>query len=150
MRLNRTNVTNETTIQLTYQLSENNWYLLASAPPAFNKLPKELKIEETAKPELINAPYIIKGRQVKGVKEFFTGLKPFGSNTLFYGNKPEFRKGKTIRRLLLFVLSEDSQTLSVYFTFKLYFHTKEVEGFMQTFFNKLKQPKNYNGEFDFR
>jgi len=137
MKSYQTNVSNKTTICLTYSLNQNNWYELISSPPAFNKLPRELKIEETVKTQIVNAPYVIHGRQIKGVKEFFTGLRTYKNEKYFFGNKPEYIKGKKTCRLLVFVLSEDIKTLKVYYTFKLYQYTKEIEGWLKIFFDSL-------------
>jgi hypothetical protein len=60
-----------------YELNSLNWYVMTNCPAGFTKLPHELKLEETQKKDLINAPFVIHSHQKNGKYEFFTGLRPY-------------------------------------------------------------------------
>ena len=64
---------------LKYTLQDNGYYQLVECPIGFNKLPKELKIESTQRPDLISngANEILRGRIKGGNYTFFTTVLQF-------------------------------------------------------------------------
>jgi hypothetical protein len=83
---------------------------------AFNKMPFDLKIENTQEQKIINqgAKTIISGRIKEGKREFFTGLIPINNNE-FIGNHYESIKGVKKLSLIIFEFTPDNSKLSVYF-----------------------------------
>lgn len=100
----------------------NGWYCQTDGPPGFSKVPAELKVEETRRPDIIRANLVIHSRQKDGRYSFFTGLIPAGFDGLYFGDVYEFRNGKKINSFCLFLFSGASQKLEVHLFngFKLY------------------------------
>ena len=119
-----------------YELnSENNYYKLVEAPPGFNKLPNELKFEDTQKKEMIKSPYILEGRISAGKRLFFTGLRTTSHNRIFYGDHFKFPNSKS---LMFAVFSRDRVTMEIYFFNNFYPHNptqreKIIQSFIQPF-----------------
>lgn len=113
---------------LKYTLEENGYYQLVECPIGFNKLPKELKIEPTQRPDLIanGANNILRGRIKGGNYTFFTGLRHLHDRT-FYGNKEVSIKSKKWRMLIVAKVSSDNQTLTLIWTNKAYQRTSQIK-----------------------
>lgn len=110
---------------------ETGYYSLKyTSKIGFNKLPKELKIEPTARPDIIKAKNIIRSRQVKKKYPFFTGLRPTTHKGWFYGDNPENRCKKSF---VLFKLSDDGNELRVYFFNCYHVYPARLKGFIQSF-----------------
>jgi hypothetical protein len=112
---------------LKYTLQDNGYYQLVDCPIGFNKLPKELKIESTQRPDLISngANEILRGRIKGGNYTFFTGLRHLHGRT-FYGNKEIRIKGKKWRMLIVAEVSGDNQFLTLKWTNKVYQSTWQI------------------------
>lgn len=110
----------------TYLLNdETHYYVRATAPPDFNKLPSELKVEKTQRPDQIRSNIICRGRIENGKYKFFTGLLPTQYTTtahLYFGDHYEFRNGKKINSFMLFQFKEGNGKLIIYYFnhFKVY------------------------------
>jgi hypothetical protein len=85
---------------------------------AFNKIPNELKVEDTQK-EIIRkqgANEIIRGRIKNNKYTFLTGLIPLkNSNSIFFGNNYEYVGKQKKTSLIVFVFSNSNNTLTVYY-----------------------------------
>lgn len=109
--------------KLVYRLnSETGYYERTSAPPGFEKLPPELKVEETGRPDKIHSKLICRGRTKNGSYSFFTGMLPVEANSqTFFGD--HFHPKETKRNsFILFQFSNGNEYLTVnYFNhFKVY------------------------------
>ena len=105
----------------------------------FNKLPYELKVEETqeAKIRSQGANEIIHGRIKNGKYQFFTGLISAGVKDWYFGNHYEFINGGKKLSLVIFQFAEDNSCLTVYF-FNWYYKENRNEriNFVSLFINK--------------
>ncbi len=83
----------------------------------FNKLPFELKVEETHEEKIRSqgAGEIIHGRIKNGKYQFFTGLIPATVPDWYFGNDYEFIKGEKKLSLLIFHFAEEGALLTVYY-----------------------------------
>ena len=86
---------------------ETNWFAQTNCPAGFTKVPAELRVEETQRPDIIGAATIIRSRQVGGRYLFFTGLRPTEFPGLFYGDFFERRpNGAKTNSFVLFHFAE--------------------------------------------
>ena len=95
----------------------------------FNKLPFELKVEKTYKPEIVKngANEIITGRIKGGQRMFFSGLIAVPKFTnWFYGNDYEFKNGQKKNSLVLFHFANNNRELVIYY-FNNYYKDSRVE-----------------------
>ena len=109
--------------KLVYKLnSETRYYERISSPLGFEKLPTELKVEETQRKEQINSRLVCRGRIRGGTYTFFTGLLPVESNSRFYFGDHYHPKEKQKNSFILFQFSEGNEYLTVYYFnhFKVY------------------------------
>lgn len=92
---------------------------------AFNKLPFELKVEPTQEDRIRQqgAKNIITGKIKDGKREFFTGLIPL-TQYCFMGDNCEYIKGQKKNSLLIFIFSEDSLRLTVYYFNHYFIHNR--------------------------
>jgi hypothetical protein len=107
---------------------------------SFQKLPFELKIEESQKKWLKSqgANQIIRGRIKNGKPTFFTGLVEFPRIGWFYGNDFEFVKEKKINSLVLFKFSGCWSELTVYYFNHFYKYDQQLrEKFIHQFINRI-------------
>jgi hypothetical protein len=119
---------------LKYTMQENGYYQLSECPIGFNKLPKELKIEPTQRPDLIanGAKEVLRGRIKGGNYTFFTGLRHLHDRT-FYGNKDVQIKGKKWRMLIVAEVSSDNQLLTLKWTNRAYQRTSQIADVLTEF-----------------
>lgn len=119
---------------LKYTMQENGYYQLVECPIGFNKLPKELKIEPTQRPDLIanGANNVLRGRIKGGNYTFFTGLRHLHDRT-FYGNKEVSIKRKKWRILIVAEVSSDNQILTLIWTNKAYQRTSQITDLLNQF-----------------
>lgn len=128
---------------ITYFLNEeNNYYHKEPQLTPFEKLPQELKVEETQK-DFLNkqgANQIIRGRVRNGKYLFFTGLiKLVDRERVFFGNNYESIQGKKITSLIVFEFSVDYKVMTVYYFNHFYKdnRTERIE-FVSGFIKSLK------------
>jgi excisionase family DNA binding protein len=128
---------------VTYQLNdETNYYQKVSCDIGFNKLPDELKIEETRRPEQIHSSQIIRGRIKNGRYLFFTGLLTTEFPDFFFGDHYEFVNGNKKNSFVLFHFSKDKKYLNAYF----YNHFKVYPKRRKTFIREQVEQIKKGGE----
>ena len=71
------------------------YYETITAPPAFNKLPYDVRIEETQAKGKIQSNLVIRSRIKNGKYIFFTGIRPTSSEYWYYGDHAEWIREKT-------------------------------------------------------
>ncbi len=106
-----------------YRLNnETGYYEKQTGDPGFLKLPFELKVEQTRKPEQIHSKIICRGRIKNGRYTFFTGLIPVNSGGLFFGDHYELVKEEKKNSFILFSFSQGNELLTIHFFnhFKVY------------------------------
>ncbi len=96
---------------------ETGYYQKQPQKISFNKLPFELKVENTIEEKIRQqgAKEIIHGRIKNGKYQFFTGLIPTSVRGFYEGNDYEFRNKVKKLSLIVFYFSEDNSKLSVYY-----------------------------------
>lgn len=104
---------------LVYHLNiDSGYYEKQPLLVPFNKIPNELKVEDTQKETIRKqgANEIIRGRIKNNQYTFLTGLIPLNnSNTIYFGNNYEFIKKQKKTSLIVFVFSNSNNTLTVYY-----------------------------------
>lgn len=106
-----------------YELNDvTGYYEKKIARPGFEKLPYELKVEDTRKRQQIRADLICRGKIKNGKYLFFTGLLPVGNGTLFFGDNYEIINGYKKNSFILFLFSNGNRTLKIFYFnhFKVY------------------------------
>lgn len=99
-----------------YQFNdETNYFDRTSCELGFQKLPEELKIEDTRKPEQIHASQIIRGRIKNGKYLFFTGLLPTDFSGFSFGDHYEYVNGIKKNSFVLFHFTNQNKNLTAYF-----------------------------------
>jgi hypothetical protein len=99
--------------EVKYELNPEGYYQKLPSKTQFQKLPFELKVEQSVKPFLREqgANEVITGRFKNKKREFFTGLIP--SEPRFYmGNDYENVKGEKKLSLIVFEFSECQKYLT--------------------------------------
>jgi hypothetical protein len=108
---------------------ENGYYQKEPQLVPFNKLPNDLKVEETQK-EIIRrqgANELIHGRIKNGKYTFLTGLIPIKENSpVYFGNNFEIVEGRKRTSLIVFVFSNENKKLTVYY-FNCYYKDNRNE-----------------------
>lgn len=127
---------------ITYILNnDNGYYIKQPTLVTFNKLPSELKVEETQKDFLRKqgANYIIRGRIKNGQYTFFTGLIPLPNlKNTYFGNNYENVNGNKKYSLIAFKVSEDNTSIQVYYFNHFYKENRsERIEFLLNFINSL-------------
>lgn len=109
---------------LNYKLNSDNGYFEKQVQiVGFKKMPNDLKIEESHQPFLKQqgAKLVIRGRIKCGQYSFFSGLRPIYSSSVNYeGNNYEFKNGRKINSLMVFVLNQTNTELTVYYFNRFY------------------------------
>lgn len=106
---------------------ETGWYVQTNCPLGFIKIPSELRVEETRRPDKINSEFVIHSRKKDGRYLFFTGLLPARMPGLFFGDFYEVQRGKKKNSFCLFSFTEANRRLAIHFFngFKLYPNRRE-------------------------
>jgi hypothetical protein len=107
----------------TYSFNDvTNYFDRIECDPSFMKMPLELKVEETRKPEQIHSSQIVRGRIKDGKYLFFTGILPTEFTNLYFGDHYEFLNGIKKNSFILFHFTDRNRVFTVYFfnQFKLY------------------------------
>jgi hypothetical protein len=104
---------------ITYPLNQNSgYYEKQPTLVGFNKIPNELKVEETQK-DIIRqqgANEIIRGRIKNNKYTFLTGLIPlYNSTTVYFGNNYEYVGKQKKTSLIVFKFSDSNRMLDVYY-----------------------------------
>ena len=137
--------------ELIYELnSQTGYYQCKSAPIGFTKLPLELKVEETRRPEKIKSKWIIRGRIINGKPSFFTGIIPVTTgNELFFGDHFHPTENKK-NSFILFRFKNGNQELKInYFNhFKVY-PNKRGE-FVKSFLMHKREATNRPPSYEFK
>ena len=120
---------------LVFQLNEETkYYELVRGEMGFDKVPTELKLEETRKKGIIHSDYLIRSRIKDGKYFFFTGLLPTQYEHWFYGDHFERVNGIKKNSFILFHFSQDRTRFEMFFFnhFKLYPNKRNgfVRGFL--------------------
>ena len=114
---------------VTYLLNpQTGYYEKQPLKIAFNKLPFELKVEETQEEKIRKqgANEILRGRVKNGRYQFFTGLIPLVDEVAYIGNDYEFEKGKKFNSLIIAKFSEQNSKLVVYYFNRYYIDNRET------------------------
>ena len=106
----------------------------------FNKLPNELKVEETQDERIKRngAKEIIRGRIKDKKYTFFTGLIPCKYTDLFRGDHYEFIQVQKKNSLVLFNFSNDNRLLTVYFFNHFTVYPSALDLFINEFWKKQR------------
>jgi hypothetical protein len=120
---------------------ETKYYQLSEKPLSFDKLPNDLKVEQTRRPDIIKSKFIIRGRIKNKKYTFFTGLLETKYKNLFFGDYFQRINGVKKNSFILFLFSEDKQKIEIYFfnNFKLY--PKRRSNFISEFVLKIKRER---------
>ena len=92
-----------------------DYYETITAPPAFNKLPYDVKIVETQAKNKIQSSLVIRSRIKNGKYVFFTCIRETSSPYWYYGDHAEWINVKKKQNLILFNLTSDNQVLTAYY-----------------------------------
>jgi hypothetical protein len=129
--------------QVNYTLNvQTGYYEKQPHRIAFNKLPFELKVEETHEQRLRDqgADEIIHGRIKNGKYQFFTGLIPVEFAGCFFGNDYKNISGNKIISLVVFEFCSNDRSLVVYYFNNYYKHSRvERIAFVSEFLQTIKQ-----------
>ena len=127
-------------ICLIYNLNaETKHYSLSFAPIGFNKLPFEIALERTLRPEIIRAKWVLTNPHRKGAEgfnEMITGLKPTPFNKLFHGNFREFINTEKKISFMLIQFSPDNREIKIHFFNHFKVFPKVQEKFIQEFMQR--------------
>lgn len=112
----------ETKVHVYILNDETGYYVLNSSPVGFDKLPGELKVEDTRQRQQIRSDKICRGRIKDGRYLFFTGMIQVGKGNLYFGDHFEFVNGSKKNSFILFRFSSDQTEMTIYFFnhFKVY------------------------------
>lgn len=123
-----------------YQLKpDSNYYELQAQPPGFNRLPKELQVQDSHSKPMIErgAKQVIQGRQVNGKKTFFSGMRETPIQRSYFGDDGYTRPQK--KSFCLFQFNSDSSILIVHY-FKGFTPLKPIrERFIQSYLETFRQ-----------
>ena len=125
---------------VTYQLNdETNYFERTSSEPGFEKLPLELKVEDTRRPEQIHSSKIIRGRIKNGKYLFFTGLLPTQFSGFYFGDHYEFVNSVKKNSFVLFHFTNENRTLTVYFYHHFKVYPKRRKKFIREQIEQIKK-----------
>jgi hypothetical protein len=108
---------------ITYQYNDESGYFdRVTCEPGFEKLPLELKIEDTVRKDIIQSSQIIRGRVKNGKYLFFTGLIPTEFTGYYFGDHYEYTPDGKKNSFILFEFSNNNRNLNAFFYnhFKIY------------------------------
>lgn len=110
-------------LKLIFQFDEiTKYFNRIECPPEFEKVPRELVIEKTRRPDIIKSNIIIRGRTQNGKYLFFTGLIPTKYQNWYHGNDYEITNGLKKNSFCLFHFNPNNTGFEMYYFpgFKLY------------------------------
>jgi hypothetical protein len=118
---------------------ESGYFQMIRGEMGFQKVPDELKVEETRRKEIIKSDFIIRSRIKDGKYSFFTGLLKTNFDNWYFGDFFEIRNGIKKNSFVLFQFTPDMTGLEIYFfnLFKLY--PKRRGQFVRDFVTTLTQ-----------
>jgi hypothetical protein len=118
---------------------ETGYFEMIRGEMGFQKVPAELKLEETQKKGLIKSDYLIRGRIRNGKYLFFTGIIQTDFNTWYFGDFFEIKHGIKRNSFILFHFSTDLVRFEMFFFnhFKLY--PEQRAQFIRNFVNSQKK-----------
>jgi hypothetical protein len=125
---------------LIFQLNtETKYYELIRGEIGFTKVPGELHLEVTQRPEQIRSGIILQSRQINGKRPFFTGLLKTPFENWYFGDFYEKKNGIKRNSFILFHFSPDNSRFEMFFfnLFKLY--PKDRDRFIFDFIPRLKK-----------
>jgi hypothetical protein len=101
---------------------ETGYFEMTRGFIGFQKVPPELKIEKTQRPEIIKSECVIRSRVKNGKYSFFTGLLKTNFDHWYFGDYFEIRDGVKRNSFILFHFSQNQTGFDMYFFnhFKLY------------------------------
>ena len=118
---------------------ETGWYVQTHCPIGFTKIPSELKVEETRRPDKINSEFVIHSRIKGGKYLFFTGLLATRFPGLYFGDYYEFLNGKKKNSFCLFAFSEANRRLVVHFFNGYKIYPNQRERFIADYWQKVEK-----------
>jgi hypothetical protein len=124
--------------KLVFKLNETTkYYDRVECPPGFEKIPPELKIEETRRPDIIQSKTVIHGRIREGKYLFFTGIIQIKQSAWYFGDHYEFTNGKKKNSFILFHFTNGNTGFETYYFnhYKLYPRSRGI--FIQNFIKTL-------------
>ncbi|MBC8181548.1 hypothetical protein H8E88_10535 [candidate division KSB1 bacterium] len=118
---------------------DTGYFQMIRGVMGFQKVPNELKLEQTQRKEIIKSDFLIRGRIKNGKYLFFTGLLKTNFDNWYFGDFFEIRNGIKKNSLILFNFSQDQTRFEMYFFnhFKLY--PKHRGYFIRDFINSIKE-----------
>ncbi len=125
---------------LTFTLNAGTgYYQMINGEFGFQKVPNELKVEKTQRPDIIKSDFLIRSRVINGKYQFFTGLLKTNFENWYFGDFYEVKNGIKRNSFILFRFSPDQIHLEIFFFnhFKLY--PKHRGLFVRNFINNLKK-----------
>ena len=128
---------------LVFELNpETHYYQMTRGELGFTKVPGELQLQVTQRPEIIKAGVIIQSRMVNGKRQFFTGLLKTSFENWYFGDYYEVKHGIKRNSFILFHFREDQKAFQMYFfnLFKVY--PGQRDGFIYQFINSLKNKRS--------
>ncbi len=117
---------------------ETHWYEMTRAELGFNKVPGELQLQVTQRPEQIKAGVILRSRQVLLKRQFFTGLLKTSFEGWYFGDFYEFRHGIKKNSFILFHFTPDNSRFEMYFFNLIKIYPDHRERFIYEFVHSLK------------
>jgi hypothetical protein len=118
---------------------ETKYYQMTTGEMGFYKVPNELKLEITQRPEIIKSGVIIQSRIVNGKRQFFTGLLKTRFDSWYFGDHFEVRHGIKKNSFILFHFREDQAVFEMFFFNLIKIYPDHRERFISDFLNSLKK-----------
>ena len=117
---------------------ETGYYRLISQPPGFNRIPNELKVEDTQRPDILTrgANLTIRGRQRNKRFLFFTGMLPTPFQNVFVGDDGYLRPQK--KSMVLFIFSPDSSRLDLHYFQGFTIYPPHREQFIRNYLKRIR------------
>lgn len=112
------------------------YYEKQTGEPGFQKLPFELKVEETRKPEQIHSKIICRGRIKDGRYTFFTGLIPISGGGMFFGDHFELINNIKRNSFILFAFTQGNELLTIHFFNQFKVYPGKRAKFISTYLNQ--------------
>ena len=102
--------------KLVFRFNETTRYFdRVECPQGFEKIPPELKIEETRRPDIIQSKTVIHGRIRAGKYLFFTGIIQIKQSTWYFGDHYELTNGIKKNSFILFHFTNGNTEFVLYY-----------------------------------